>query len=79
MTQDWYKARAQIRVTEVTFKFNENCFQVKGMIDFLGPTGNEHIISKDFSHSFFDFDKGVCEIKKILENKCGQDLFFEKE
>lgn len=78
MSQSWYQARAEIRVTKVTFDFSRNAFRVEGMIDLLGEGGGEHIISKTFAHEFFDFDPAIDQLKSILKNKCGEDLFGKK-
>lgn len=75
--QDWYQARAEIRVTDVAFDFKHWGFTIKGYIDLLGPDGSERITSKEFSHGYWIGceDEEAKALLALLKKKCGDDLF----
>jgi hypothetical protein len=73
---DWFKAKAEIRVTRVEIDYGKGYFVVSGLVDFLGADGRKHITGKDFTHSFYiaSDDPEIRELRRLLERKCGVDL-----
>lgn len=75
---NWIKAACSVRITKASFDFSEGVWSVEGYLDMLGPKGMELINAKMFKHSWA-CDSDARELRKIIEDKVGVDLFAQAE